>query len=1231
MPHPFQLTPTEIARLDEVTLVELLNRLLHLEAAALGVLPSDVETSLSTKAPDGGVDARTRKVPTGSLWLPDGLTVWQSKSGSAPTAKNLENEFKKPGVQAALQAGGSYILWIGDDISVGSPRKEKTRRETIEQCCIDAGYPKERCRLYFASQIAKWANQYLAVVLEFGHSSLGELQLWDQWQGLIRYRQRFVPDSQRTAIIEKFRERLAPTSQEFRFLRIEGLAGVGKSRLALEIFRKLQIADMVLYASQPEKVPADLWGYLSHNKTNVILVIDECTFAAHKEFCERAEPCNGRLHILTIGPRYQTESIPSGTTDIVCLETLMPNAMRELLQGSFGLMSEEMQDFITHVSSGFVKLAVVLADAMLRNKQLASATDLMRSRDVESILEALVPHLEDRKVLEVIALLRRVGWEGELSAEGEHLCQHLGVDWHDAQRHLIDIEKTRGIVARQGRYRYVTPHLLGVWLAASVYERIGPTEFMHIHSDILAPERRNDFEERVGDFGSDERTRPLIEALLSRQGLFPSLPALEGPDAARFLRLIGTARPEAGLSALERLIYGATGEQLDAFMEATMGGRVQVIWLLLAIAWREGLFERAASLMLELALHENKKNNIGPYASDEWRGFFRIHLGGTAASMDIRLTLLGKTLQDRSSRKRVLASAAIAPIFSFHENRMHHSKELGGAPLPAEWHPQNEEESAAIRRRALVLLEAGLGDAEPEVRAAAIEVLSNGARVAVRSGLADEYLALAGRIALPDYEGRHAIRGALEEAVEYEKAFLSEKQQADFLALSENMAGNSFQDRLRRYFGERTPGDRVHFRLGFDEEQRRYLEQAEGIVDEVLARPELLDSAWEWFFSSEAKNSYHFWWALGRKDASLRWWARVQEEAITNQRGYGMAPIYLRGQTEAGRLERDAVLDGWMAQGKPAAPLVIEAIWRNDLTDLEGERIVQMVEKKMLDPATLGFFYMGSAFSKLSVPVARKWIELALAANTEPALDAAIALLHLRMDRNKESEAYHDLALMALERSGGLWHENRDTMAAYYAAELGEILAPRYPVQMAQAVLAVYDTDDAPIGGDQLHSVLRRATEFAPETVWKLVADRLYPASDGDFLAAYRLRFDLGRWYIRLVPAQVLLTWAEQNGPDGPLHLAEMTDLGGDTMNPLPHELLVKYGANEELRNALYSQFVTGSWSGPMSIWLREKLRLAEIWAADADPNVRRWAIEVAGYLGERIQDAELQETERGY
>src|SRR5579884_2261600 len=99
----FGISEKEIAGLSPEELADLTSRLLDAESNRFGLLPSLVQTSLRIFDNEGGVDARVRDMPVGSAWIPQGLSIWQFKSGRDNEPAILKKEFSKPRVQEALR------------------------------------------------------------------------------------------------------------------------------------------------------------------------------------------------------------------------------------------------------------------------------------------------------------------------------------------------------------------------------------------------------------------------------------------------------------------------------------------------------------------------------------------------------------------------------------------------------------------------------------------------------------------------------------------------------------------------------------------------------------------------------------------------------------------------------------------------------------------------------------------------------------------------------------------------------------------------------------------------------------------------------------------------------------------------------------------------------------------------------------------------------------------------
>src|SRR5712691_3731040 len=170
MPLPFEVTVDDVSGLNSFEFPDLLNRLLRAETSRIGLLPTNVQTTLRVNDRDGGVDARVRDASSQSDWIPQGLSVWQFKSGADHGPADLRREFLKPRVQEALRQGGCYVIVVKEALNTD---KQESREEALRECCSKAGIPSDRCRLLTAERIALWATQHPALCLLFRQAMVG--------------------------------------------------------------------------------------------------------------------------------------------------------------------------------------------------------------------------------------------------------------------------------------------------------------------------------------------------------------------------------------------------------------------------------------------------------------------------------------------------------------------------------------------------------------------------------------------------------------------------------------------------------------------------------------------------------------------------------------------------------------------------------------------------------------------------------------------------------------------------------------------------------------------------------------------------------------------------------------------------------------------------------------------------------------------------------------------------
>lgn len=1216
---PYGLSEEEIERLDQIRFVDFMNRLLRAEGHRAQILPTNVQTTLRINDPDAGIDARVRDAPDTSRWIPKGLSVWQYKAGDIAPVEIYRNDPEKPGefykasVQEAVQQGGSYCFVVGVDIT---PTKVKHREKALDRCFNAAGLDPKGS-LYTAAHIAEWASEHPSLVLRL-RPILADFSRWEQWSQERLFQTPFYSDSQRQEILRGVREQLSGVGDRVH-VRIEGPAGVGKTRLALEICRLEGLNERTLYAADPGLVPPRLFNWLSSQpSTTAIIVVDECDRIQADGLARQATHCNGRVRVLTVGPAPDATIAPIGEPGINVLETLNDESMHQLLGRVFPTQPMEIRGFCVQFSSGYVKLAVALSTAIERDPTIASIQNLPHINEIRPVLDRfVVTDPVDRRVMRGIALLNRVGWEGQVAAEGQTIMRFMGVEWPDARDRAGDLLR-RGLISRRGRYLYVTPHLLAVWLASQVWQDRG-RETLNVVSELPDWGGRRAFLERLGNLGDDATAQEVCESLLEPEGLYQTLDDINDSLRAELLTILGDARPEAGLRALGRIIGHLPRDQLLQLRQ----GRRQVIWTLENLARLPETFSGAARLLLQLAEAENE--DIVNNATGVWASLFGTRLSGTAVPAIDRHVLIREALQSPPLGRKLLAVKAIESAIQVVEMGMPISSSASRLPVP-HWQPSTKEEDQAARLSALTILDEAMRDTEPAVQGAAREVLLNVIRALVRTGLAGAALDRWDQIPIEtDVEERRA-RDLVESILQYDEPYLNEDQKRQFTDLRDELLGESFHHRLRRWVGEWTSADGPVPRARREEFDRPDpQEMAASLAEEVLETPDQLWPELDWLASDAAKNVFFFGRRLGELDQSHIFWAEI-EARVRQGNGQLLASAYIRGQFDAGRQDwRNRVLDSWSDQPEKAGPL-LDAIWRGEADDRDASRLITVIRKGWLDAAELNLLIYGGQTKHFSREIFAKLLETVIGAKSESAMRAALSLLPQRLDFEPGDRDRLESAAWSVLEAG--IPAKSDTMGEHTWARLASWYVDRDPTRITEIFLDRFETDDAPlIKNDQLAEILQKVSVRAPEAVWKKVASRLVTGKN------YRLHIYLRGWFAGLFPPEIPLSWAKEQVPERPRIVAVLTPVEQEPLSELVRQLLIRYGDDDRVSSSLYSSYLAGpsgvaSWWGDESAWLQPKMETARSWLIDPEQNVRRWASDVVQGLETRIRRAKRLEEE---
>src|SRR5258708_2405147 len=357
MKNPFGIDNHDVTELSKEDLPSVLNRLLWLEGRRLGISPSNIETSLRLNDPDGGVDARVRADAVNCYWIPGGLSIWQFKAGRNITYASILEEVNKPGVRQGLAEGGTYCLAISADFN---PAKIDEMKRWLEDAVaqVQPGAPQ---RLVHASYIARWANEHPIMLFSFNRPVCGICSVESWLKRHPMYQIPFQEDKERVAIVQDVQRRLAAADGPVH-VRLQGPSGVGKTRLALELFRNApEEPGVALYAPEPPGRDFFYWMAL-HQDAAAILVVDECPPAEAARLGALAEMSEHRLRLVTVGPAERL----GGDEEVYAVPPLKDAVVSSVVEATTSTLSPEQVRWIVRTVKGYVKLAVVLAGKVAR-------------------------------------------------------------------------------------------------------------------------------------------------------------------------------------------------------------------------------------------------------------------------------------------------------------------------------------------------------------------------------------------------------------------------------------------------------------------------------------------------------------------------------------------------------------------------------------------------------------------------------------------------------------------------------------------------------------------------------------------------------------------------------------------------------------------------------------------------------------------------------------------------
>ncbi|WP_224246255.1 P-loop NTPase family protein [Hyalangium gracile] len=1192
---PFMVRAADIANLPEEQFKEFVKALIRCERNDTSFTSGEATFGDEMKAADQGADAVTTyfctSVPPSSSraskLIPEGVAIWQLKAEKrAPTLEQIRREIKKSAVQKALKINGSYIL-VAQQPNTASGQVRV--REDLKKVA-----KTERAVFVGQSSLEEHARRYpsiarLVAALTGSADAFGSMKAGIEWSKEYPHDTEFQASSGRTEQMRQIMEWLrAPSTTRASNIRVLGSPGIGKTRLVLEALRIAEILPVVLYAPGKNAIPGGFLAQAASSDWECILVVDECRDAELRELVSAFGHVFDRVRLISIGHiEDETEGTYGPETTVIAVKRLDSPSVERVLLAKHPSMPPERAAWVALKTGGYVKLALLLADAIASadNERLER---LDEKRLVSDYLRVVLRGDESLKLFKMMALFTRVGFSGEVAQQFEYVARRLGVSRVDADFVRGEAER-RGFVSRAEPYCYVTPELLQDWLVTVLLRDSFDATLRMLQG--APPELLNLAAPRLNRFVDEgvQRAQHLVGQLVLDSPTFAEIRSLENEHVARAVCRLARVATSSTAALVER--WG----RLVEINDVPVSVRRALVYLLLELLWHPDWFRFAFEQMLRLACDEAEPG-VANNATGSIEAVFLIHLAPTQVSYVERVETAREFFARGVVPVRRLLVNAVASGLEIRETGIVSPL---GRDLRKSWRPRSLGEKLAAKREALDFVSAALADDDSSIRGNAAKQIVQNFRSLLWVGLHVEALNALRLVGL----GLPIVREELEHAIAWDAKRVTPEAMEDVKRLYAELPSDLLTE-VRFATGGWDLLENEHSEFG--------LRQRPGLAE--LARRVLVsdlgDQVVSILLSEQAQNSGPFAYELGRADVGRNLWGSVMRQR-GNSRAAWVASIYLSGNLHSRSQEQEFLLsllssgDRFFVEvGSRTLPGIEPS--RAILEDV-GERI----RRHQIAPSWLAGIQLGgwtSRVDKVGLTVLMRALLEHSSEGVEVALDAARMAIHGKVSLDS------DLLLELTERGLGVPRHSSHQWAKVARAAL-----PKRAFEIGAMLLDNVNKHDWIAFDDEAVEVFKECIVAVGS---KLAMRSLGHAVVGEEYNPRVVRL-LGPEVVEALGVDAVLEWAQNKGKPAQAVLAMIVPTA-----PLPMVLAMfeRFGASSTFASAFSAEFLSGTFWGPVSEHYAKQAHALEGWASEQTfpKQFRSWA----AMLAARLRRNEVRERE---
>lgn len=1277
-PLPFEVTFQHLAVVSKQTFPKFMRLLLDAEASCHGVpVPTGgIHFADNVDTSDGGEDGRIHwdGGPEQTPFLPCRLCQFQLKTGKVgPAVVGREVLTKagevKPMIRLALKQGGHYIVL---STTAYTRQQIEAREFRIREALQSAGQEIDDAQIHFldAGQLAAWINTHPAVahwLLERAEPGLlGPFRDWSHWANRAEHSGSPWVDDERLGNLRRFLREQITIGQPRRVARVVGLAGVGKSRLALEVFRSLDsgnheptvLSSLVLYAVEGEASPEALKSTvqkLADSGKRAIVVVDRCAPETHRTLALMVSRDTSQLSLLTLD-----DEIPSGTLDpstykvdkasFTVTEAIVNHVVPSLQ------VSDQLR--LVRFSSGFPGVANSIACAWIDATPLAHATD-------DDLVDAYVMGrgMHERELrLKSAALLATFGLIGIDPSEADVQLTQLaslgrGLSPDDLYAGLNSLIE-RGIARRRGRYVLVQPGPIAMKLAERQWNEWSRSTWDKVLTD------RSSSASFAGDLrlnvlaakqltllNSLDIAKKVVNHVCRHEGPFQRLDALFVEGHTEVLSLLAEIDTAIIAELLE--IYLGKVEEISSIVGET---RRHLVWTLSKIAFKADTFEDGAHLLMHLATAENEDrvdNAAGQFVS-----LFPLLLGYTEANGPQRLNLLDSLAETNDETKQRLVIHALTKGLELdHFERDVGPEVHGSRPALESWQPETKKEVRAYVEGCSTRLIKIATQCDP-TGLLARGFLSEKLGSLIHSGFIDVAELAVERMGTEiEYwpEARNALSSYLLHRCTDESGELADRVQA----MIDQLNPKSLEARVRLLVND-IPWEYVDTpNSNFEEQHQKWVIAVRELAAEAVRKPETLQALLPQLIRGRQTKTHEFGHRIAEFTDSWDDWLEpiilAIEETLEAERSYGLIVGYVQGFADT----QPDVVEAFKRRASKSsvlAPALILVCSNLGLTPPDMYLWVSALQDGFLLPKHLSLETIGFSLQDASPEVVKPLFDAMLDHSPEGLVGALELLgLYIKWDHDRLHAFHSQIRKIAENALLWPWRDLPNSVMARYHFEViltwmlkrgpddPDASATALALSRAAASVTNYECSRS------LQPVLPILLSKFPGVAWPLIGSAIVrneTRQDILFEALLREQPLLGRRKrlghgetcapILKLPGDTLFAWCHAYPERAPAFVAKTVpflDSDADAENglyvhPVIVRLIEEFGNREDVTDAVLGAMWTKGHLGSEERLWKTYLKPVTRLLSHAHPSVQRWAKAMLRRLRKQRDHARIKDEE---